>query len=210
MQGGTQQETDAPASPGAPPRSARPPLPSIPSALDTEGFRREWAAWQEHRREIGHPLRKQGAVAALSRLLPFGPERAAEALRESASNGWRGVFPEKSAPKVNGHPGGWVGQAGDVWAAKLGTPNYGQIGRCLKPAVDRYGERAVLRAWSDYLEREPSAFCSPRQFAGNKLREYLPDDDPFTNDPPPPPVDLSGLHFLTMPEPPADEAAHGS
>jgi len=114
-----------------------------------------------------------------SGIAPSAPRH--EPPREGASAATRpSRRPRKpKAPKTPAAPpGGWVACAGDLWAAKLGTPSYPRIGRALKPAVERFGAARVLTAWDNYLDREPSQFCSPEQFAEKKLREYLPDPPP--------------------------------
>lgn len=69
----------------------------LPASLDTPAFRAAWNGWLAHRREIHHPVRPQGAEAAIARLAEVGADRACEVIRESVANGWRGLFPDRPA-----------------------------------------------------------------------------------------------------------------
>jgi biotin operon repressor len=71
----------------------------LPENLDTEEFRDEWEAWQQHRREKQKPLTPTAADRQLATLSGMGVTRAVAAIRHSLSNGWQGLFePKADAP----------------------------------------------------------------------------------------------------------------
>lgn len=76
---------------------------AFPESIDTPEIRSAWADWAATRRESRKPLTRTSAKLAMGKLSRAGPTAALEALRESAANGWQGVFPEKY--KTNGKGG---------------------------------------------------------------------------------------------------------
>ncbi len=75
-------------------------LPELPVELRTESFRSAWVRFQQHRKEIGKPLRPTGAGALLDRLVPYGPVQAAELLDRAVVGGWQGViFKDTPGPR---------------------------------------------------------------------------------------------------------------
>lgn len=86
-----------------------------------------------------------------------------EGARKRASSRKRGVSRKGSEkPKQPA----WTTLAGDRWKAAFGgTPNFGQLGRFLKPLIEEHGEQAVLETWGRYLEGEQPKFASPATFA---------------------------------------------
>ncbi len=63
--------------------------------LDTDRFRTAWAEWQQHKKEIGNPLRGLAATKLLNKLAKWGEGRAVAAIDHSIENGWKGVFEPK-------------------------------------------------------------------------------------------------------------------
>jgi hypothetical protein len=60
----------------------------------------------------------------------------------------------------------WSRQACDDWIARFGgTAPGGQIGKCLKPLVDRHGWAVVRRAWGRYLLQSEAQYASPARFS---------------------------------------------
>jgi hypothetical protein len=71
------------------------------------------------------------------------------------------------AAEPNGVPS-WVATFGELWREHRGQPNFGLIGRTLKPLIDQHGEYQVGLAWDGYLtERDGKEFCNPSDFAQN-------------------------------------------
>jgi hypothetical protein len=64
----------------------------VPEGIDTPAFREAWGRWQDHRREIGHPLKPAGAKTLLKKLADVGPAEAVERIDRAVANGWRGLF----------------------------------------------------------------------------------------------------------------------
>ena len=70
----------------------------IPKTLDTEPFRKAWAQWVQHRREIKHALKPTTYNRQLASLARLGERGAIAAIDRSITNGWTGLFPEKERP----------------------------------------------------------------------------------------------------------------
>lgn len=79
-------------------------IPLYPPCLDTERFRAAWQKWEAYRREIKKTMSPTTQETALKQLEAFGPEIAEQAIVQSISNGWQGLFPEKICPPKNGTP----------------------------------------------------------------------------------------------------------
>ena len=65
---------------------------TLPPLLDTEQFRRTWANWQQHHREIKKPITPKSRTMALKKLEAMGHDRAISAIEHSIANGWQGIF----------------------------------------------------------------------------------------------------------------------
>jgi hypothetical protein len=60
----------------------------------------------------------------------------------------------------------WSREACDDWIARFGgTAPGGQIGKAMKPLVDRHGWTAVRAAWQSYLGQTEAEYASPTRFA---------------------------------------------
>ncbi len=71
----------------------------------------------------------------------------------------------------DGHPSppvlvAWSREACDAWIGRFGgTAPGGQIGKALKPLVDRHGWSEVATAWRSYLTQTDAEYASPQRFA---------------------------------------------
>jgi len=71
------------------------------------------------------------------------------------------VAVEKAPPVV-----AWSRDACDDWISRFGgTAPGGQIGKAMKPLVDRHGWLAVRAAWQSYLGQTEAEYASPTRFA---------------------------------------------
>jgi hypothetical protein len=69
---------------------------SFPSELNNEQFKTAWIQWVEYRREMKKRLAPSTASKQLARLATFGSAKSIQAIENSISNGWQGLFdPEK-------------------------------------------------------------------------------------------------------------------
>ncbi len=68
------------------------PPPDLPAGLATDAFRRAWADFLQHRKEIGATLRPIGTKRALDKLAVWGEAKAIVAIEQSIANGWSGLF----------------------------------------------------------------------------------------------------------------------
>lgn len=103
---------------------------NLPGNLDNEKFMAAWEMWIRHRKEIGKPVKPTSMKATLEKLSQFGPEVSEQAIIQSISNGWQGLFPEKigsngtqqtkSTPLVEAFKG--VNPGGD-WVSRI-DPDY--------------------------------------------------------------------------------------
>ena len=60
----------------------------------------------------------------------------------------------------------WSREACDDWISRFGgTAPGGQIGKAMKPLVDRHGWLAVRAAWQSYLGQTEAEYASPTRFA---------------------------------------------
>jgi hypothetical protein len=77
------------------------------------------------------------------------------------------TFPAPAAPAaVVPLARSWSREACDAWIARFGgTAPGGQIGKALKPLVDRHGWQEVGRAWVAYLAQSEAEYASASRFA---------------------------------------------
>lgn len=70
-------------------------------------------------------------------------------------------------PRGDGsRPVSWAREACDAWIERFGgTAPGGQIGKALKPLVDRHGWEIVRQAWCSYLRQVEADYASPSRFA---------------------------------------------
>jgi hypothetical protein len=78
----------------------------IPDLLASHpGFLEQWAAWEQHRRELKKTLTASTRNSQLLMLSRHGPAKAVEMLSRSITNGWTGLFPSDDAGRPVGHSG---------------------------------------------------------------------------------------------------------
>lgn len=106
----SQKEEEIPPNPPAGGGTSKPPKfdPSsipIPSELQSASFAAAWKTWLEVRTAPGAKGKptEHSIKAQFRKLMPLGPERAAECLNESIANGWQGLFPEKFTETRGSH-----------------------------------------------------------------------------------------------------------
>ena len=80
-----------------------PPTPqgavvSLPEVLDTDAFRQALADFEADRKERRKPMTSRARSLLIEKAASWGHDKAIEAIKESISNGWAGVF----EPKANG------------------------------------------------------------------------------------------------------------
>ncbi len=96
-------------------RRPAPALPDIPEDLDTEDFRAAWVEWEQHRKEIRHPLKPTTIQAQLRKLAKWGPERAVASIRRSIEQGWQGFFEPKDGNGQADRPGKLHQRTKEYW-----------------------------------------------------------------------------------------------
>ena len=67
----------------------------FPPTLDTPEFHDMWAQWVQHRKEIKHTLKPTMVTMQLKKLEKMGLDRAIDALENSISQGYQGIFEPK-------------------------------------------------------------------------------------------------------------------
>lgn len=72
----------------------------VPNELATTDFMTVWTSWIADRKDRKKPMTARAAEEQLKSLLPLGPQRAADCVRESIRNGWQGLFPEKFSGSI--------------------------------------------------------------------------------------------------------------
>ena len=77
---------------GARPRKQRIEDIPIPPEIDTPEFRKVWADWIQHRKEIRHPLTPLAVKRQFNRLIEWGVDRAISAIEHSIAQDYRGIF----------------------------------------------------------------------------------------------------------------------
>ncbi|MCW5558035.1 MAG: hypothetical protein KIT22_09440 [Verrucomicrobiae bacterium] len=84
------------------PRDGNHPI-EFPPELDTPAFREAWAGYEAYRKQRrSKPLLPVSATAKLAELAGWGESVALEAIRETISNGWQGIFRPKGERQPNG------------------------------------------------------------------------------------------------------------
>ncbi len=79
----------------APTRAERVAVAPIPPQIDTQEFRDAWTRWQQHRREIRHPLTPTTVQQQLRDFALIGVTAAIARIEHSIKNGWQGLFDPK-------------------------------------------------------------------------------------------------------------------
>jgi hypothetical protein len=74
-------------------------LPEVLSASPL--FMEWWGKWNEHRKEIGKPLKPTQEATQVTQFVEWGIERSVDAMRYTISKGWQGLREEESE---NGKP----------------------------------------------------------------------------------------------------------
>lgn len=98
---------------------------TIPAELDTPAFREAWSQWEQHRREKRQPLKPTTVAAQMRKLAGWGVVRAVAALEFSITQGYLGIYEEKTNANgqdtrpAMGRPGRLVTDPGKY--ANLGT-----------------------------------------------------------------------------------------
>lgn len=87
----------------------------IPSELDTKRFREAWGEWLAYRKASRKTLAPQTAKGQLKKLASWGERTAVEAIANSITQGWTGLFqPEEKNGRQNGKVGGTIRQTRSV------------------------------------------------------------------------------------------------
>jgi hypothetical protein len=72
----------------------------------------------------------------------------------------------------------WLEAFGDIWIqAYGGRPNYGTLGRYLKPLVEQFEVTQVLYAWEKYINGTDGRYASVSRFA-ETIGTWLRQPDP--------------------------------
>lgn len=109
----------------------------------------------------------EGSVAAT--------EGVGRAYRGGRSQKPRGVGSRHRQPKDSStretttetsKPAAWVRTLAEDWGNIYGgIPNYGELGKRLKPLVEQHGFEPVQERWQHYLEATEGRYASPSRFA---------------------------------------------
>lgn len=91
----------------------------IPEPLRSAEFLAAWAEWLDDRLERRKPMTAGAARQQLAKLIPLGPERAAECVRLSIQNSWAGIFPERFSQQHGTGPPPRVAATQETVAEKL-------------------------------------------------------------------------------------------
>lgn len=75
----------------------------LPPELDTPAFRKAWALWTGHRRDIRKKLTPASVDRQLKKLAAMGEERAIRCIEYTVEKGWTGLY-EPDSEKHNGKP----------------------------------------------------------------------------------------------------------
>lgn len=59
----------------------------------------------------------------------------------------------------------WISPFAEVWSEKVGVPNFGRLGKALRPLVEAHPVEEVLPIWGEYLAGEAPRFVSAERFA---------------------------------------------
>lgn len=74
----------------------------LPAELNTPEFRRAWADWERHRREIRKRLTSGTRRRQLAQCSAWGAHRAVQAIEASITHGWTGLFDPNDKVKTSG------------------------------------------------------------------------------------------------------------
>lgn len=106
-------------------------------------------------------ISKSGAISYVAGLVKDGWIERGE-----AEQGYAPLY--QFGPKATGLPATpppvvpaqspWVAAAGHAWQKFQGVPNYGRLGKALKPLVDEHGPELVLKAWEMYVAHPDGRF----------------------------------------------------
>jgi len=69
----------------------------IPSALQTERFKKSWSDWIQHRIEIKKALTKTSVERQLNQFEEWGCERSCDAIEHTIRKGWTGIREDESS-----------------------------------------------------------------------------------------------------------------
>ncbi len=75
---------------------------SFPEKLNTTAFSSTWAEWVTHRQELKKKLTPSTVSKQLAKLAAWGPTKAIQAIENSISNGWSGLFDPDGRRSGNG------------------------------------------------------------------------------------------------------------
>jgi len=116
----------------------------------------------------GRPKETIGDPLIEDRATPIGIDRPAVRRAPAPTPAPTPVVPP-APPDGDSHPPvlvAWSREACDAWIARFGgTAPGGQIGKALKPLVDRHGWSEVATAWRSYLTQTDAEYASPSRFA---------------------------------------------
>lgn len=76
----------------------------IPDRLKTPEFLTAWAEWEQHRREIKHPLKPTQAQKQINLFAKWGESRSVEAINYTVMKGWRGIAEPDGVPAERQKP----------------------------------------------------------------------------------------------------------
>lgn len=121
---------------------------------------------QDELRKALPPLRQAGFISCdesvATPATTLSPQRERETEREGETEIPAPSAPAALVPVV----ASWSKQACDDWIDRYGgTAPGGQIGKALKPLVEKHGWPAVRQAWRSYLEQSDGEFASASRFA---------------------------------------------
>lgn len=145
-----------------------------PGRIFNKKLRNEWlAAWAGYKRRKSRNLRhRKDAKSETSherlRDVTKKTRDVSPLLRTGTGTGAGTVLEitEKQLPAKPEIPSGWSREACDDWVKRFkGTAPGGQIGKNLKPLVERHGWPFVRAAWLFYLSQSDAEYASPSRFA---------------------------------------------
>ena len=94
--------------------------------------------------------------------------RSTRAKRPSATKSYmvQGQSNNRETKTESSKPAAWVRALAEHWTTLYGgIPNYGELGKRLKPLVDAHGFEPVQERWQRYLEATEARFASASRFA---------------------------------------------
>ena len=63
----------------------------FPEVLQTDEFKKAWAEWNAHRKEIKHPLKPTQAAKQIKKFAEWGVARSIRAIDYTIEKGWQGI-----------------------------------------------------------------------------------------------------------------------